>query len=138
MYWQIGQLINSELLNEQRAEYGDQLIQSLAASLTNQYGRGFNKRSLFRMVRFAKQFPDKQIVSALSTQLSWSHFIELNGFEEDDLLRLQFYTQMCQLEHWSTRELRKKIDGQLYERTAISKQPEEVIKHELKQLRDKK
>jgi hypothetical protein len=66
------------------------------------------------MVRFVKQFPDRQIVSTLSTQLSWSHFVELNSIDETDLLRLQFYTELCRLENWSVRDLRKKIDGLLW------------------------
>ena len=83
------------------------------------------------MVRFAKLYPEQTVVT-LSPLLSWSHFIELISL--DDLLKRQFYTEMCRLEHWSVRELRKKIDGMLYERTAISRQPEIVIQEELKKL----
>ena len=124
LYWQIGCRINTELLNDERAEYGKGIIKQLSHDLRNQYGRGFNERTLFRMVRFAKHYPDQEIVATLSPLLSWSHFVELIAF--DDPLKQQFYTQMCRLEHWSVRELRKKIDGMLYERTGISQKPAEL------------
>ncbi len=132
LYWQIGVRINTEILSDKRAEYGKQIIKQLAQQLNQRYGRGFNERSLFRMVRFAKQFSDKEIVVTLSPLLSWSHFIELIAF--DDPLKQQFYTGMCRLERWSVRELRKKIDGMLYERTGISKEPEKLITQELNNL----
>jgi predicted nuclease of restriction endonuclease-like (RecB) superfamily len=132
LYWQIGQRIHREILKEERAEYGEQIINLLAAQLSAQYGRGFNKRSLFRMIRFAKLFPEEKIVTTLSPLLSWSHFIELVAL--DDSLKRQFYTDMCRLEHWTVRELRKKIDGMLFERTAISHQPKMVIQEDLHKL----
>ncbi len=135
LYWQIGTRINTEILNDQRANYGEQIIKQLAIQLHQRYGQGFNRSSLFRMVRFAKQFSEKEIITKLSQLLSWSHFIELIAF--DDPLKCKFYTEMSRIEHWSVRELRKKIDGKLYERTAISKKPGTVIESELKSLQTK-
>jgi len=132
LYWQIGQLINQEVLKNSRAEYGEKIIKQLSQQLTLYYGRSFNTRSLFRMVRFAKQYPDEKIVSTLSTQLSWSHFIELTVL--DDAHKRQFYTEMCRLEHWSVRDLRKRLDSMLYERTTISRQPEVIIENDLNEL----
>jgi predicted nuclease of restriction endonuclease-like (RecB) superfamily len=86
-------------------------------------------------VRFAKLFPEKEIVATLSPLLSWSHFRELISLEEP--LKRNFYTEMCRLEHWSVRDLRKKIDGLLFERTAISKNPDGLIKKELENLQTK-
>ncbi|GAH15931.1 unnamed protein product, partial [marine sediment metagenome] len=85
-------------------------------------------------VRFAEAFPDTQIVATLSRQLSWSHFKEILPFKKP--LQRDFYAEMCRLERWSVRTLRKKIDGMLYERTAISKKPEELAKKELTALRE--
>jgi len=65
LYWQIGIRINIEILRDKRAEYGEQIIKQLSSQLYQRYGRGFNERSLFRMVRFAKQFPEKEIVTTL-------------------------------------------------------------------------
>lgn len=135
LYWEIGDRINIEMLNDKRGEYGEQVVKQLAMQLYKLYGRGFNDRSLFRMVRFAKQFPEKTIVATLSPLLSWSHFVELIAC--DDPLKCQFYTEMCRLEHWSVRELRAKVDGKLYERTSISKKPEKLIEKELKNLQSK-
>lgn len=129
LQWDIGQKIHLEILKKDRAEYGEKIIKQLARQLTLGYGRGFDSRALFRMLRFARQFPDKTIVETLSPLLSWSHFRELIALE--DTLEQQFYTEMCRIERWSVRELRKKIDGMLYERTAISQKPEEIIKKDL-------
>ena len=72
LYWKIGQRIHVEILKEARAEYGEKIIQQLANKLTLAYGRGFSARAIFRMVRFAKMYPDEQIVTTLSALLSWS------------------------------------------------------------------
>lgn len=85
------------------------------------------------MIRFAEVFPDEQIVSILSAQLSWSHFLEIIPF--DASLQRDFYTEMCSAERCSVRTLRAKIRGMLYERTAISRKPEELARQELEALR---
>ena len=131
LYWQIGNRINLEILNEKRADYGKEIVKNLAVKLEANYGRGFNRSSLFRMIQFVKCY-SKEIVATLSRQFSWSKFIELITIEEP--LKRQFYTEMCRIEHWSVRDLRKKISGMLYERTAISHKPENVIKQELENL----
>ncbi len=76
----------------------------------------------------------KQIVSRLATQLSWSHFIEVLPIKEP--LQREFYLTVAASEHWSRNLMREKIDGMLYERTAISRKPEEMISRELANLRD--
>jgi predicted nuclease of restriction endonuclease-like (RecB) superfamily len=130
LYWKIGERINNDLLDNQRAEYGKQIVSQLATKLQQLYGkRGFQERNIRRMMQFAELFPDFQIVSEVATQLSWSHFIEL--FTIKDNLQRDFYTQMAQYEKWGTKQLRAKIDGMLYERTLISGKPDEVIKTEL-------
>lgn len=73
--WHIGERIRKEILGEERAEYGKQIIATLSQQLTAEYGKGFTRDALFRMVQFAERFPDLEIVGALSRQLSWSHFI---------------------------------------------------------------
>ena len=86
------------------------------------------------MMQFADVFPAENIVVTLSRQLSWSHFLAVIPLEKS--LQREFYTEMCRVEGWSVRTLRKKIDSMLYERTALSKKPDEVIRHELRQLKD--
>ena len=69
LYWRVGQAISRELLQEQRAEYGEQVISSLSTQLTQAYGKGWGKRHLWHCVRVADTFEENQIVNALSTQL---------------------------------------------------------------------
>jgi predicted nuclease of restriction endonuclease-like (RecB) superfamily len=85
------------------------------------------------MVQFAEVFQNVNIVSTLSRQLGWSHFLEILPIE--DPLKRDFYAEMCRVERWSVRTLRAKIDSQLFERTAISKRPRKLIKEELAKLR---
>ena len=99
-----------------------------------EYGRGFTKRNLFNMIHFADVFPQEEIVHALSAQLSWTHFRSIISIEEPT--KREFYTQMCRVEGWSTRLLQQRIDTMLYERTALSKKPAELIRQEIASLRD--
>jgi predicted nuclease of restriction endonuclease-like (RecB) superfamily len=133
-YWRIGKRIRDDILQEQRAKYGEQIVQTLSAQLTREYGRGFSRQNLFRMIRFAEVFPDEQIVSSLMRQLSWTHLIYIIPL--DDPLKRDFYAEMCRIERWSTRTLQKKIDGMLFERTALSKKRDQLIRRELDALRD--
>ncbi len=132
--WHIGDRIRKEILGEERGEYGERLVVSLAKSLTAEYGRGFTRAALFRMAQFVERFPDVEIVATLSRQLGWSHFVELIAMRDD--LKRDFYAEMCRIERWSVRTLRNKINGMLYERTALSSNTEELIRHELDLLRE--
>ena len=135
MYWHIGERINLEVLNNQRAEYGKQIVVTVSQQLQITYGeKGFEKSSITRMMKFAKLFPDKQIVARAAQQLSWSHFIEVLPLKDD--LQREFYITMAASGRWSRDQLRKEIDGMLFERTAISGKPDEFIKKELSTLRD--
>lgn len=134
LYWNIGNRIRSEILNFKRAEYGEEIIATLAQRLTAEYGRGFSIQNLRHMIRFVETFPDEEIVSALRRQLGWTHFKRLIYI--DDPLKRDFYAEMCRIERWATRTLEKKIGGMLFERTAIAKQSEEVIKRDIETLRD--
>ena len=133
LYWRVGQRIRQDILKEKRAEYGEQIVSAVSAQLEEEFGRGFGKRNLFRMIRFAEVFPDLKIVSALMTQLGWTHFLHI--IPMDDPLKRDFYAEVCRIEGWSTRTLDKKIQGMLFERTALSKKPDQLIRHELDQLR---
>ena len=132
--WQIGKRIRDEVLKGERAEYGEQIVVSLARQLEQDYGRGFSHKNLRHMVRFAEAFPDAGIVSTLSRQLAWSHFLEIIYLK--DPLQRDFYAEMCRIECWSVRTLRQRVGSMLYERTALSKQPDELVQHELAALRE--
>jgi predicted nuclease of restriction endonuclease-like (RecB) superfamily len=134
LYWHVGRRIREEILGQQRAAYGEQIVHALSRQLTAEYGRGFDRSSLFRMVQFAERFPDEEIVAALRRQLTWTHFRELIGI--DDPLKREFYAEMCRAERWSTRTLHDQITRMVYERTAVSKKPDQVIRAEIAALRD--
>ena len=133
LYWRVGKRIRQDILKEKRAEYGRQIVSALGRQLEREFGRGFSEKSLRHMIRFAEVFPDLQIVSALLRQLSWTHFVSLIYL--DDQLKRDFYAEMCRIERWNTRTLERKIGSMLFERTALSKKPKKLIRHELNALR---
>ena len=132
--WLIGKRVDEEILKSERAEYGEAIVITLSRHLSFTYGKGYSRPNLFRMIKFAKQFPSREIVSTLSRQLSWSHFIIISAI--DDELKRDFYAEMCRVQRWSVRSLKGQFDGMLYERTALSKQPESVIKSQLSKLKN--
>ncbi|WP_329006745.1 PDDEXK nuclease domain-containing protein [Pseudomonas aeruginosa] len=134
LFWRIGQRIHTEVLAGQRAEYGEEILPSLAEQLVRDYGRSFADKNLRRMVQFAATYPQEPIVVTLSRQLSWSHFVALLPLK--DPLQRDYYAQMASAERWSVRTLRERIESMLYERTALSQKPEETITQELAALRD--
>jgi predicted nuclease of restriction endonuclease-like (RecB) superfamily len=134
LYWHIGQRIREDVLKEKRAEYGAQIVAALGRQLETEFGRGFGEKNLRRMIRFAEVFPEREIVASLMRQLTWTHFIELMPLDKP--LERDFYGEMCRVERWSVRTLRQKIGGMLYERTALSRKPEDLAALELKQLRE--
>ena len=135
LYWRIGQRIRTEVLGQARADYGREILPTLSAELMPRHGRGFSARSLWRMVQFAETFPDQDQVSKLAQQLAWSHFQELISIQ--DPLARDFYAQMCCLDRWSVRTLRNRVDSMLFERTALSGKPDELIRMELDALHAK-
>ncbi len=133
LYWQIGQRIHSEVLKGARAGYGEQIVLTLSRQLEVDYGRGFSSKNLRHMLRFVDVFGMQEIVYALSRQLSWTHLRSLIYI--DDPLKREFYVEMCKTENWSTRVLQDKLDSMLFERTALSRKPDELLVTELAALR---
>ena len=134
LYWNIGSRINSEVLDNGRAEYGKSIIATLSKKLEADYGASFSEKNVRRMCQFAQVFPKKKIVVSLIRQLSWTHILALIPIE--DPLKRNFYIQMCINEHWSVRTFRDRINSMLYERTVISKKPTKTIQHDLKVLKN--
>jgi predicted nuclease of restriction endonuclease-like (RecB) superfamily len=132
LYWHIGNRINTEVLKNERAEYGKEIIATLSKALTLEFGNGWKIRHLHHCLQFAQRYQDINIVHALRAQLSWTHIKSIVTI--DDELKRSFYIEMCRLENWSTRQLQERINSMLYERTAISRKPEETIKNDLEQL----
>ncbi|WP_404786165.1 YhcG family protein [Altericista sp. CCNU0014] len=133
LYWQVGKRIQTEVLQGQRAEYGKQVIVALSQHLTQTYGKGWSKRQLNYCVLISEVFPDREIAHTVCAQLSWSHLKLIIGME--DPLKRNFYIEIAQLERWSVRQLQERINSMLFERTALSRKPEETIRQDLEKLR---
>jgi predicted nuclease of restriction endonuclease-like (RecB) superfamily len=133
LYWQVGQRIHREILGNRRAGYGEEIVSTLSRQLTADYGRGWGARHLRLCIRFAQTYPDREIVHTLCTELSWSHLRLIAAI--DDPLKRDFYVELCRLERWSVRQLQDRMQSLLFERSALSKKPDETIRHDLDVLR---
>ncbi len=122
-YWKIGKYIAGELDAIGEDKYGAKIVSTVSRLLTERFGTGYQRANIFRMLRVAREFPDEEIVSTLSRQLTWSHFVELSVIS-DPTKRL-FYQQMSILYHWSVRQLRDQEDKMVYERSLIAAKPED-------------
>jgi predicted nuclease of restriction endonuclease-like (RecB) superfamily len=118
IFWQVGKRVNDEVLGNQRADYGKQIVSRLATQLTTKYGRSFEQRNLRRMMQFAEQFSDYEIVSLSATQLSWSHFVEILPLKTQDAK--MFYLNEAVRGHIGRDELRELISRKAYERKEIA------------------
>ena len=106
LYWHLGQRLLKENLLEGRAAYGKRILATLSQELMAEFGGGYTLRSLYRAIQCFQLFPDKAIVSTLSAQLSWSHFVELLPLKDPQAR--DFYAEMCRIERWDVRTLRQK------------------------------
>jgi hypothetical protein len=123
-YWHIGQhIVEFEQKGDVKAEYGVQLLDKLSKDLTLNYGKGFSRSNLFQIRLFYIKF---QKIQTLSGQLTWSHYTEILKANSD--LELGFYTKQCEYERWSVRDLKRNMKSSLFERIALSKDKEGVLK----------
>jgi len=114
MYWHIGKRINTEILQNGRAEYGKEILVTLSRKLTLEFGKSFNEKNLRRMVQFSEIFSDLENVVTLSRHLTWSHFITLIPLKTKE--EREFYAQLIIENQLSIRNLRKQISKKVYER----------------------
>ncbi|WP_367389051.1 YhcG family protein [Lewinella sp. LCG006] len=117
MYWNIGKRINEEVLQSERAEYGKAIVATLSRELTQQFGRGYTEKNLWRMMQFHERFPEHEIVATLSRELTWSHFVLLLPIQEVD--KRNFYAEQIAAGRWSVRQTRHHISRKVYERTQL-------------------
>ena len=118
LFWEIGFRINDTILQNKRAEYGKQIVPALSVQLESKYGRNFEEKNLRRMMQFADQFTDREIVVTLSRHLSWSHFLAIIPIK--NLEAKLFYANQVSDQLMSVRDLRKQIAAKTFERTAIA------------------
>jgi len=122
-YWQIGQVIvEHEQQGKERASYGEQLIESLAARLKAEGLKGFGRRNLAWMREFYLKF---QNLHALRAELSWTHYRLLLKVESD--AAREFYETETVAGNWSTRELERQINSHFFERTGASVEKRKML-----------
>ena len=119
-YHNTGKLLIGAQDDENRVKYGDGLIKEYSKKLSEELGGKYNITTLKRMRQF---YLLSEKIATLSQQLTWSHFVEILPIQDE--LKRDFYAAMCMQENWSVRTLRERKKSMLYERTAISKKPEE-------------
>jgi len=119
MYWEIGKIVKTEIMNDNRAIYGEQLVNELSTDLISTYGRGYSRRNIFNMIKIYETFPDFAIVQSLTAQLSVTHLLEIIKIKEP--IKREFYLTICVNENWNVKILKDRINSMLYERTLISK-----------------
>ena len=122
LYWNIGKIIMEIQQGDERASYGDAVLDKLSLKLTKEFGKGFSVRNLERMRKFYIFFP---ISTTLSSKLSWSHYLELIKIEEEN--KRNFYLKECINSSWSVRELQRQRDSLLYERLTISADKDKML-----------
>lgn len=123
-YWQIGQhIVEFEQGGNARAEYGKALISTLAKDLSLLHGKGFSASNVKRFRQFYLAYP---IGATVSHQLNWSHVVEF--LKIDDPLERSFYEKQTQLENWNVRELVRQKNTALFQRLALSRNKEEILR----------
>ena len=118
LFWHIGNRINKEILQNKRADYGKRIVPTLSIQLEERFGRNFTDKNVRRMLQFAEQFPDIEIVVTLSRQLSWSHFLVLIPLKSPEAKL--YYAQSSASQTLGVRELRRQISTKTFERSSIT------------------
>ncbi len=122
-YWEVGRhIVEYEQKGEDRAIYGDRLLERLSKDLSLEFGKGFSRSNLFQIRAFYLKF---QKIQTLSGQLSWSHYLELS--KADSELEISFYSRQSEKENWSVRELKRQMKSMLFHRLALSKDKNSIL-----------
>ena len=122
LYWGIGKKLADEITGVNKPEYGKQVVIEISKRLSVDYGTGFNKSAISRMINFCQEFPDYEKVATLSQQLTWSHFIEILPIKDE--LKRDFYAAMCKNENWSVMEL---DNGSIHVAQYLTKMPPKKV-----------
>jgi predicted nuclease of restriction endonuclease-like (RecB) superfamily len=118
LFWHVGKRIQEEVLKNERAAYGKQIVGTVARQLELKYGRNFTEKNVRRMIRFAQEFSDYNILPPLVAQLSWSHFLILIPLKSKEAKL--YYAQNCMEQNWGKRELLNQIQRKAFERTELA------------------
>lgn len=123
MYWNIGKrILEEEQEGKERADYGSYLIKILSETLIPDYGSGFSIRILELARQFYRTFP---IANALRSQLSWTQYRLLIRIENES--KREFYIAEATKNNWTSRQMERQINSQLFERLLLSNDVESVL-----------
>ena len=116
VYWNIGRIIvKHENEDNNRLEYGKEVLKELSKELTKLLGKGYSLTNLTYMRWFYNVYPDYNMIN---DSLSWSHYVELITIKDDT--KRNFYEKECINSNWSVRELQRQLDTSLFERLLLS------------------
>ena len=139
-YYEIGRrIVEEEQHGENRAAYGQQILQGLSDHLTKAFGKGYSVGNLKNIRQFYMVFSNDQIGETVFSQssylpavstgrkfyLSWSHYLKLMRIKNVD--ERHFYEIEAAKNDWSLSELKRQYDSSLYERLALSGDKEKVL-----------
>lgn len=119
--WLLGRRIaEEELGGDERAEYGKAILKDLSRRLTEEYGRGFEQRNLYRFLQFYRVYPNilTSPMSKSDEMLSWTHYLVL--LRIDDSKAREWYEQEALREGWSVRTLERNVSTLYYQRLLMS------------------
>ena len=156
--WLLGLRINMDVLKTQRAEYGEQIVKTLARSLTLRYGEGFTKTNLYNYIGFYQKWPEifhavsgksidldnifhavsgksenilQSVIAKSPIRLSWTHYRII--LQESNKEARDWYEQEAAREMWGTRTLQRNVSSQYYHRL-LQSQNKDAVRGEMKQL----
>jgi hypothetical protein len=123
MYWELGRkIVEEEQQGKHRATYGEYILKRLSAALLPTFGTGFSYRQLAFFRQFFNAYP---IVNALCSQFTWSHYrllLRINSQSKRDFYETESFNN-----NWSSRQLERQINSQLYERLLLSNSSEDIL-----------
>ena len=135
-YWEIGRrIVEEEQRGKERAEYGKEIVKNLSKELTEEFGKGFSRRTLWEMRKLYVYFSDYEKVRTLFAQLTWSHFQKVLRVS-DEKARIFYLTEAAE-NMWSVRTLDRNISTLYYNRIVASidkKMVENEMKEKVKSL----
>ena len=138
-YWEIGRrIVEEEQRGKERAEYGKEIVKNLSKELTEEFGKGFSRRTLWEMRKLYVYFSDYEKVRTLFAQLTWSHFQKVLRVS-DEKARIFYLTEAAE-NMWSVRTLDRNISTLYYNRIVASidkKTVENEMKEKTKKLQAK-
>jgi predicted nuclease of restriction endonuclease-like (RecB) superfamily len=118
LYWRVGEYTSRKL---ETATWGEGVVDDLARYIQRRQPtlRGFTRRNLFRMRQFFEAYTQDEKVSALLTQLPWTHHLLILSRCKRAEER-EFYIRLAAQEKWSSRELERQLAGALFERAVLN------------------